>query len=80
MRVPTEQSSPDLSARRKHIFPVLFLCLPSGNTIPREAVPRDMKSCHDYIATSVLGLRSHPKMPARVSAGCSSCFAEHGPH
>lgn len=48
---------------KRHIFLVLLLCLPSGNTIPREAVPRDMKSYHDYIATSVPGLGAHPKMP-----------------
>lgn len=66
---------------KRHIFLVLFLCLPSGNTILREAVPQDMKSCHDYIATSVPGLRSHPKMPDPVGVSRSrhcgrSHFAE----
>lgn len=28
---------------------MLFLCRPSGNMIPWEAMPQDMKSYHDYI-------------------------------
>lgn len=37
---------------RRHIFPALFLCSPSGNASQREAVPRAMKSWSDSGATS----------------------------
>lgn len=73
---PTLTSSAGKSKRR--IFLALFLCLPSGNTIPRQTVPRDMKSYHDYIATSVPGLRLPPKMPEPV--GASRTERRHKPH